>query len=179
MFQTALLKTALYLMFLGKIHSPKTLSDNFSVGASFDNAANVITFNWENDDPCVQYFVLQKSEDEEEWANLDTLYNSSEFESRQVLWEFRSPTPGGSSYRLKAVMDDYNWSSSLPVFIKGQPSVYDWGVAEPIIRDTLVLQYIGSGRIKGVLNVSLQNAAGTSLYKTRLASNARTIYITN
>lgn len=176
MFRATLLKIALCAVFFGVYFTSKAAFDDFSIGASYDNAANVITITWPNNDACVEFFVLQSSDNEEDWSNLDTLYNSSVFD-KQIIWEYRSPAPGGSSYRIMAVIDEHNANYSVPVFVKGQPSLYEWGVGEAISRDTLVLQYLGSGKIKGVINVSLQNARGTVLYKTRLGSMARTIEI--
>ena len=153
------------------------MDKEFHIAASYDVAGNVVTISWKNDDPCTQQFILQGSEDEEEWANLDTLYNSIDFCGREVSWDYRSPVAGGYSYRLKAVIDEQNFSYSKPVFIKGRPSLFEWGVDDSSNNDKLVLQYEGKGKIKGVINVIMQSLGGQVFFKCRLSSNTRNIEI--
>ena len=163
--------------FAATVHIAPALDRDFHIAASYDVAVDVITINWKNDEPCIQMFILQGTEDEEEWINLDTLYNSAEFYDREVSWEYRKPVPGGSSYRLKAVIDDYNFTYSTPVFVKGKPSLFEWNVDDSSANDKLILQYQGKGRIKGVINVVMQSLGGQIFFKSRLSSNSRTIEI--
>ncbi len=172
-----MLKLLCCLFLAATVHNVSPLGGEFPVAAKYDAAVDVITLSWKNDDRCVKAFVLQRSEDEEEWINLDTLYNADVFYNQQVLWEYRTPFPGGSTYRLKAVIDDYNFTFSAPIFVKGKPSMFEWDVEEAPANDKLVLQYKGEGKIKGVINVALQNMTGLAFYKARLASNTKTIEI--
>lgn len=153
------------------------LDKNFNIAATYDESVNVVTISWKNEDHCVQEFILQRSIDEEVWIDLDTLYNSTEFMNREVSWEYRSPLPGGNSYRLKAVIDEYNFTCSLPVFVKAKPSLFEWNVEQKEKPDTLLLQYQGKGKIKGVINVLMQGLSGNIFYKARLASNTRSFEI--
>src|SRR5438132_7344505 len=109
------------VFFAATVHIAPALDKDFHIAASYDVVVNTVTIIWKNDEPCNQLFILQGSEDEEEWVNLDTLYNSSEFTDREVSWEYRTPAAGGSSYRLKAVVDDYNFTYSASIFLKGKP----------------------------------------------------------
>jgi|GEM_PF-2156811 len=165
------------VLFAATTYVAHALDKDFHIAARYDVAVNVISITWWNDESCNQQFILQSSEDEEEWVNLDTLYNSPEFVGREILWEYHSPIQGGSSYRLKAVIDDYNFSFSKPVYVKGKPSLFEWDVDETSNTDKLVLQYEGKGKIKGVINVVMQSLGGQVFFKARLSSNARTIEI--
>jgi len=165
------------VFFAATVHIAPALDKDFRIAASYDVAVNVITISWKNDEPCTEMFILQGSEDEEEWTNLDTLYNSPEFYNREVLWEYRTPVEGGSSYRIKAFIDDYNFTFSKAVYVKGKPSLFEWIVDDSSGNDKLILQYEGKGRIKGVINVVMQNLGGQSFFKSRFSSNTKTIEI--
>ena len=165
------------VFFAATVHIAPALDKDFHIAASYDVAVDVITINWKNNEPCTQMFILQGTEDEEEWINLDTLYNTAEFYDREVSWEYRKPLAGGGSYRLKAVTDDYNFTYSTPVFVKGKPSLFEWNVDDSSGNDKLILQYQGRGKIKGVINVVMQSLGGQVFFKSRLSSNARTIEI--
>jgi hypothetical protein len=165
------------VFFAAMVHIAPALDKDFHIAACYDIAVNVVTITWKNDEPCNQQFILQGSDDEEEWVNLDTLYNSSEFNDREISWEYRTPAPGGSSYRLKAVIDDYNFTYSKTVFVKGKPSLFEWRVDDSPGNEKLLLQYEGKGRIKGVINVLMQSLTGQVFFKARAASNTRNIEI--
>ena len=165
------------VFFAATVHIAPALDKDFHIAASYDVAVDVITISWRNDEPCTELFILQGSEDEEEWTNLDTLYNSTEFYNREISWEYRTPVQGGSSYRLKAVIDDYNFTFSKPVFVKGKPSLFEWIVDDSSNNEKLVLQYDGKGKIKGVINVVMQSLGGQIFFKARQSSNTRTIEI--
>jgi len=85
--------------------------------------------------------------------------------------------PAEFSMRIKAVIDDYNFTFSKPIFVKGKPSLFEWDVDDSSTNDKLVLQYEGKGKIKGVINVMMQSQGGQVYFRARLASNARTIEI--
>ena len=165
------------VFFAATVHIAPALDRDFHIAASYDVAVDVITIVWKNDEPCTELFILQGSENEDEWINLDTLYNSTEFYNRDISWEYRTPVAGGSSYRLKAVVDDYNFTYSAQVFVKGKPSLFEWEVADSSTNDKLVLQYEGKGKIRGVINVVMQSLGGQVFFKSRCSSNARTIEI--
>ena len=165
------------IFFTATAHIAAAMEKDFHIAASYDVAVDAITIIWKNDEPCSQQFILQGSVDDEEWTNLDTLYNSTDLYDRDVSWQYRTPVPGGYSYRLKAVVDDHNFTYSKPVFIKGRPSLFEWGVDDSSSNDKLVLRYEGKGKIKGVINVIMQSLGGQVFFKCRLSSNTRSIEI--
>src|SRR5437868_7310730 len=134
-----MLKFLCCLILLANVQPVSALKNNFNIAASYDDAVNVITLRWHNDDPCMQFYILQKSDDEEDWTNLDTLYDAPAFLGQEVAWEYRSPVPGGSSYRIKAVIDELNFDYSEPLFVKGKPSTFEWEVEDILAAEKLTL----------------------------------------
>jgi hypothetical protein len=149
----------------------------FSIAATYDETVNVITISWKNNEPCTQQFILQKSDNEQDWINVDTLYNSEVFNDQVINWEYRSPLRGGTYFRLEAVVDDFNSTFSKPVYVKIDPPLFEWGIDPESKKDKLTLQYEGRGKIKGVINVLMQSMSGRVLFRSRSSSTTKTIDI--
>jgi hypothetical protein len=156
--------------------SATALENGFEINASYDPSSKSVVIKWKNNEQCASQFILQKSDDQQNWVNVDTLYNTEDFNEQMILWEDRNPVPGGFLYRLKTVVDDYNFSFSKPVYVKISPWIYDWSITENI-KDRLVLQYAGSGLIEGVINVYMQTRSGKTLFKSRYSSFTTSIDI--
>ena len=163
---------------LGAIPFGATALDNgFDITASYDETGRVVVISWKNNEACAQQFILQKSDDQQNWINVDTLFNAGELNEQMILWEDRDPVPGGYLYRLKAVTDEYNFCYSKPVFVKISPSLFEWTVDAGIKSDRLMLQYSGKGIINGVINILLQTRSGRILYRSRSSSSTTLINI--
>ena len=150
--------------------SAAALENGFEINASYDANSKSVVIKWKNNDQCATRFILQKSDDQQNWINVDTLYNTEDFNEQLILWEDRNPVPGGFLYRLKTVVDDYNYSFSKPVYVKINPWIYDWSIEAGNKKEKLQLQYIGSGQIEGVINLSMQTRSGKVLFKSRYSS---------
>lgn len=156
----------------------RALDTGFDIAAAYDESVNVITISWKNEQQGTQQFILQKTDDGQYWTDLDTLYNDEALMGQEIRWEYRKPLPGGSYYRIKAIMDENNITCSKPVFVTVNPPLFEWRIAPDSKKDKLTLQYQGRGKIKGVINVVMQQSvAGKVLFRSRLASNTKTIDI--
>ncbi len=155
----------------------RALDTGFDIAAAYDEAVNIITISWKNEEQCTQQFILQKTDDGQYWTDLDTLYNDEALIGQEIRWEYRKPLPGGSYYRIKAIADENNFTCSKPVFVTVNPPLFEWGIESDTKKDKLTLQYLGRGKIKGVINVVMQRISGKVLFRSRLASNTKTIEI--
>lgn len=168
----------LFICFFSAISCGATALENgFDIAVSYDATGRSVIVSWKNNEANAQEFILQKSDDQQNWTNIDTLYNAGELNQQQILWEDRDPMPGGYLYRLKAVADENNFSYSKPVFVKVSASVYEWYVGMGNKKDKLTLQYTGKAIINGVINVLLQTRSGLLLYRSRSSSETTTITI--
>jgi hypothetical protein len=146
------------------------LENGFDIFASYDAAGKVVLVSWTNKEANAHEFILQKSDDQENWMNVDTLFNMGELDQQMILWEDRNPVPGGYLYRLKAMADEANFSYSKPVYVKISPSLFEWAALTDIKKEKLTLQYAGKATINGVINIILQTRSGLILYRSRFSS---------
>ena len=153
------------------------LENGFDIAVSYDVVGKVVVISWKNNEDSAKQFILQKSDDQQTWVNVDTLYNTSDFNQQLILWEDRDPSPGGYLYRLKVIVDDLNYSFSKPVYVVISPSLFEWSVFSNRNQDKLNLQYTGKGIITGVINVLLQTRSGQVLFRSRSSSSTTSIDI--
>ena len=144
--------------------------NGFDIAAIYDAQGKTVVIRWKNSDPCAYQFILQKSDDQQNWINIDTLFNTVDFNEQVILWEDRNPVPGGFLYRLKTVADEFNYSFSKPVYVNISRSVYEWSIEPNAKKDKLKAQYAGQANIDGVINVLLQTRSGKVLYRSRFSS---------
>lgn len=172
-----MIKTIILSLFTALPGAASSLDNEFNIAASYDVTVNVITISWKNDADRVQQFILQKTDDGQDWVNLDTLYNDDALIGQEIKWEYRKPLPGGSYYRLRAIVDENNSIYSKPVFVKVDPPLFEWGIFPDTKKDKLILQYQGRGKIIGVIHVLMQSMSGKPLFQSRVASNTKLIEI--
>lgn len=146
------------------------LENGFEINASYDAMAKTVEIRWKNNEPGAVRFILQKSADQQGWINLDTLYNSEDFNQQMILWEDRNPSPGGFLYRLVTEVDEANFSLSKPVYIEVSPFKYAWNSIPTATKGILKLQFAGEGVIGGVINFLIQTPSGRVLLRSRFSS---------
>lgn len=156
---------------MGVLSSFAAVAENgFDIAAIYDAQGKTVVIRWKNNEECAYQFILQKSDDQQNWINIDTLFNAEDFNEQVILWEDRNPVPGGFLYRLKTVVDDLNYSFSKPVYVNISRSVYEWNIEPDAKKDKLIAQYAGQANIDGVINVLLQTRSGKVLYRSRFSS---------
>ncbi|MBL0056190.1 MAG: hypothetical protein IPP31_08295 [Chitinophagaceae bacterium] len=146
------------------------LENGFEINGTYDAMAKTVEIRWKNNEPGAVRFILQKSYDEKGWINLDTLYNSTDFNQQMILWEDRNPSPGGFLYRLVTEVDEANFSLSKPVYIVVSPFKYSWNSIPTARKGILKLKYSGEGIIGGVINFFIQTPSGRVLLRSRFSS---------
>lgn len=144
--------------------------NGFEIVASYDALARTVEIRWKNKELQANLFILQKSSDQVEWTNLDTLYHAADFNEQLIIWEDRNPVPGGCLYRLMTVVDENNYSLSRPVYVEVNKATYAWTNIPSYQKSLLKLYYTGTGTIGGVINLFIQTRSGKVLLRSRFSS---------
>lgn len=161
----------LFIGLLAAFSARGAVTENgFEIVASYDALARTVEIRWKNKELQANLFILQKSSDQVEWTNLDTLYNTIDFNEQMIIWEDRNPVPGGSLYRLKTVVDENNYSLSRPVYVEVNKAAYSWTNIPSYKKSLLKLYYTGAGTIGGVINLFIQTRSGKVLLRSRFSS---------
>jgi len=168
----------LYIALLAAVSARGAVTENgFEIVASYDAMARIVEIRWKNKELQANLFILQKSSDQVEWTNLDTLYNAADFNEQLIIWEDRNPVPGGCLYRLKTVVDENNFTLSRPVYVEVNKAAFSWSNIPSYQNNLLKLHYTGTGTIGGVINLYIQTRGGKVLLRSRFSSFTRYIEV--
>lgn len=145
--------------------------------AEYNERQRAVLLKWQNTDNTVTMFVLQRSDDNNNWKDIYGL--RAEKFSKKKLEKFsdRYPDATKNYYRLKIMRgtDDISFSDPIMVII-GKP-LNSWIMYPVPVRDVLNLQYNGSDAIQGVISVFIQNMSGYILIRKRFSSLSRVIQV--
>ena len=168
----------LFICMMGFLSTRASVPENgFEITASYDPMARTVEIRWKNKEHAANLFILQKSSDQQDWTNIDTLYNATDFNEQVITWEDRNPVPGGVLYRLKTVVDENNYSLSKPVYVEVHSPTYSWVSIPCYQKKLLKLQYTGKGNISGVINLFIQTRSGKVLLRSRFSSFTNSIEV--
>ncbi len=145
--------------------------------AVYDPSKKVVKLKWQNNDPNTNSFVLQRSADNNHWADLYKVERGQLNQHKIEKYTDPQPDPNKNYYRLKMVSSQNNiqFSPSIMVII-GNPES-SWVMYPVPVNTVLNLQYTGSDPIQGVVSVFIQNSQGKVMARLRSSSLARTIQI--
>ena len=144
--------------------------------AEYNSRKKQVELKWQNIDPGVTAFVLQRSADNNSWKDIYTL-NSNGFNKKKLEKFYdRNPEPAKNYYRLKIfVNNETEYTASIMVIIGSQTN--SWIIYPVPVRDVLNLQYNGSEAIKGVICIFIQNMYGYVLVRRRCSTLSRNIQV--
>lgn len=146
------------------------------ITASYDTKRKVVNIKWQQTVSGYKTFIVQRSNDNFNWADIARLENI-QF-SNQKTWEYNdnNPAQGDNYYRLQCISGNgiSSYSSSVMV-ITG--NTHNWVMYPVPVGDVLTLQYKGTEKITGVINIQIQNVQGYILTRLRCASNNTVIQI--
>jgi hypothetical protein len=143
--------------------------------AVYDQQKKQVKLKWQNIDARVVAFVLQRSADNNRWADLCKI-EAADFSNTKIeKYTDQHPDPAKNYYRLKAILDNNKaeWSASIMV-VMGQ-STNSWIIYPVPVTTVLNLQYTGSETITGVISVFVQNTQGRIFNRLRTSSLNRNI----
>ncbi len=136
-----------------------------------------VTIKWQQKQPGIKSFVIQRSADNLEWTDI-ALQQSVNFNPDKT-YQFTDNKfkPGENYYRLKCSTEKGQTAYSKSVIIITGAAGSNWVIYPIPVRDVLTLQYKGTQKIMGVLNVFIQNASGRIITRLRSSSLNTTIQI--
>lgn len=166
----AMLKTfcSLLLSTLIYLNTAKALT---GIAVFYDPGKNAVSIKWQQKVTGIKKFVIQRSDNNSKWLDIATVEAIDIPTGKQYQYFDKEPAPGQNYYRLKTINDNNQTEYSLSVMvITGEKNSGDWVMYPVPVTNMLTLQYRGSKRIAGVVNVSIQNVTGYTVTKVRSAS---------
>lgn len=146
------------------------------ITAVYDPKKKTVNIKWQQKTSGIKTFIVQRSDDNFNWTDIARMENA-QFSGAKA-WQYADINPGEGEnyYRLQCIAPNgrSEYSTSVMVMTSG---AHNWVMYPVPVRDVLTLQYRGTEKITGVINVQIQNIQGTILTRLRCASNNTVIKI--
>lgn len=145
--------------------------------AVYEHKQQLVKLKWNHNDKQVIRYILQRSEDNNEWKNVYEIKITEPSYYKFISYYDNQVITGRNYYRLKAIL-----RKSSPVFtdpimvIIGKPG-NSWLMYPVPVKDILNLQYNGNALITGVISVTIQRMNGQIYQQLRFASSTRLIQV--
>ncbi len=160
-----------------RLHQPVVLhSLTTSLTAAYDAKKKAVLIKWQQKTTDIKRFIVQRSDDNFNWVDIAHVENPQITGSKTWQYTDVQPADGENYYRLQTVTTNGKtvYSGSVMV-ITG--SSHSWVMYPVPVTDVLTLQYKGTEKITGVINIIIQNMQGYMLTRLRCASNTTSIRI--
>jgi len=164
------------ILLFSQLHSfSYQITTGFS--AAFDSRKNAVLIKWQNSTPGIKSFSVQKSVDSKTWDDIVIQVNDQHTTSASFYFEEKQPATGKNYYRLKSNSFNGNieYSPAVQVIITSPEN--GWVMYPVPVNNLLTLDYRGTEKIQGVINVFIQQSSGRIITKLRLSSLNRLIRI--
>ncbi|MGB4844563.1 MAG: T9SS type A sorting domain-containing protein [Ferruginibacter sp.] len=145
--------------------------------AVFNSKKNVVQTSWHHKSSHIKTYIIQRSPDNKLWADIALQGISPAIGVKTFYYEDKNIHAGENYYRLKLVSVNGNIEYSLPVMIIVSSPVNNWVMYPVPVKDMLTLRYTGTEKIKGVINVFIQQSSGKIITRFRGSSLYTTIQI--
>lgn len=147
-----------------------------SLTAAYDAKKKAVLIKWQQKTTDVKRFIVQRSDDNFNWVDIASVENPQITASKTWQYTDVRPADGENYYRLQTVATNGRtvYSGSVMVITGGSHS---WVMYPVPVTDVLTLQYKGTEKITGVINIIIQNMQGYVLTRLRCASNTTIIRI--
>lgn len=146
------------------------------ITVAYDDKKKAVTIKWQQKFPGIKTFIIQRSADNISWTDI-ALQATVDFNPNKTYQYLDYKSAAGENYyRLKCITDKGQTEYSAAIMVvTGKNN--DWIIYPVPVKDVLTLQYKGSAKITGVVNVFIQNMSGQVLKRIRSASLNTTIQI--
>lgn len=168
------MKSFLCILFFSNSIAAIAFPVGINLCAHFDAMSKSVKLSWQNNDPDIDAYVLERSTDRIHWINL--------FEKKNIglgIEKCVDPSPVMTNinyYRLRIQkMGSTIYSDSILVMI-GE-SINSWKMFPVPVTDVINLQYTGSEALPGTVTVFIRSSYGRVFNQTRSASLNRIIQI--
>ncbi len=166
-----------FIVMLFSLLNSFSLQSPSGFSAAFDSRKNAVLIKWQNSSPGIRSFSVQKSVDNKTWDDISIQVNNQQTTTASFYFEEKLPATGKSYYRLKSNAFNGNIAYSLAVQVIIALPENGWVMYPVPVQDLLTLDYRGTEKIPGVINVFIQQSSGRIITKLRLSSLNRLIRI--
>lgn len=145
--------------------------------AIYLEASNQVRLNWDKSEPDIRKFTLQLSTDQKSWIDIAQQNVSDYSAMQQFQFIHREPNSGNNFYRLKILRSNgtSNFSTIIQVNTK---STTNWVMYPVPMGNYLTLEYKGSKKITGVINIFIAlTSSGKIFNRMRCSTLNRVIQI--
>lgn len=145
--------------------------------AVFDSRKKAVLIRWEHQSPGIRTYIIQRSLDDRSWDDIALQGISQNTGTRSFYFEDKKPASGENYYRLKYISVHGETTYSVSVFVITASKTNGWIMYPVPVKDVLTLEYRGAEKIKGVINVFIQQSSGKILTRLRNSSLNKVIRI--
>ncbi len=135
----------------------------------YDAKKKAVNIKWQQQLPGIKSFIIQRSADNTLWTDIDRQETVNYNPGKIYQFLDNKSAAGQNYYRLKCIMERGQAEYSISVMVICG-AVNNWVMYPVPVRDVLTLQYKGFEKIRGVVNVFIQNITGQILTRIRSAS---------
>jgi trimeric autotransporter adhesin len=136
----------------------------------YETKKKAVNIKWQQTAPGIKSFVIQRSADNVSWADIARQENVHFNANKIYEYYDYKPAEGQNYYRLKCVTEKGQTEYSTSIMIITGAAGYNWVMYPVPVGEVLTLQYKGSQKITGVINIAIQNMYGKILTRVRSAS---------
>jgi hypothetical protein len=136
----------------------------------YDAQKKAVDIKWQQKQSGIKTFIIQRSANNKDWADIARQEIVRFDISRLYQYSDYKTAAGQNYYRLKCITSTGQIEYSNVIMVIAGASSNNWVMYPVPVGDVLTLQYKGTGKIEGVVNVYIQNMAGRVLTRLRSAS---------
>lgn len=148
-----------------------------AITAFYDTKKKAVIIQWQQKISGAKTFIIQRSADNFNWVDIARMENVNLSNTVNYLYSDSKPKPGENYYRLKSISEKNETIYSSSIMVITGNTDFNWAMYPVPVKDVLTLQYKGTKKITGVINVFIQNIQGKILCRLRSASNTTLIHI--
>ncbi|MGC4102024.1 T9SS type A sorting domain-containing protein [Ferruginibacter sp.] len=147
------------------------------ISAAYDAKKKAVYIRWQYKEPGIKTFIIQRSSDNNNWTDIALQATPGFTTAREFQYYDYKAVTGQNYYRLKCVTEKEKEEYSAAVMVITGGGAGNWVMYPVPVTDVLTLQYKGTEKIAGVVNVFIQNVTGRIITRLRSGSLNTTIRI--
>lgn len=140
------------------------------ITAVYDAKKKTVHIKWQQSSMGIKSFIVQRSEDNFNWKDIALIANLPSNSIRTYQFNDEKPGAGENYYRLKSISEKNQLVYSKSIMVITSDLKHSWVMYPVPVTNVLTLQYKGTEKIKGVINIIIQHISGKILTRIRSSS---------
>jgi hypothetical protein len=140
------------------------------ITAVYESKKKAVNIKWQQKVPGIKSFVIQRSADNVNWTDIARQETVNFNPDKMYQFYDYKAAAGQNYYRLKCITEKGQTEYSTSIMVVTGATGYNWVMYPVPVGEVLTLQYKGSEKITGVINILIQNMYGKVLTRVRSAS---------